>query len=249
MNPPKSIVIGYAAIGMCNPVSLDLIDRALEVAGLPIGARALDVGCGNATLAFHMAEDHGFEVEAIERSPAIYDIALSRVAGRGGSGSVALHNVDSKDYLGSMEPFDLLVALGASQLGPNPDPRTILGDLARHVRPGGFVLWGDLFWRRVPDPALAAMAAGQTVGAGHVDNVLAGEAAGLTCWYAGVSSQQDWDDFTWRMAAANQAWLERNSDDPEADAVRAHAGYLRGVYLSLAREALDFGVYLFRKPG
>jgi len=249
VNPPKSIEIGYAAIGLCNPVSMELVDRALSVAGLEPGGRALDLGCGNATMAIHLAEAYGLEVEAIERSPAIFQIAMDRAVGRGAPGKLTLQNVDSRDYLTGSQPFDLLVAMGASQLsGDSTDPQTVIAGLSEHVRPSGFLFWAEVLWRRPPDPALAVMAVGQVIGKGHTENILAGEAAGLSCWYAGVSTQQEWDDFTWRMVAANQTWLDAHPLDPQAEPVRAHIGYLRDVYLTLGREALDFGFYLFRKP-
>lgn len=249
MNPPKNVEIAYAAMDLCNPVSFEAIDRALGVGLFPPGARALDIGCGNAAMARHMAEVQGFIVEAVERAPAILEIAKARIAGCSGPGEVHLHHAEASSYLANSEPFDLVVCSGAAHVMPGCDTLPgLLAALARHVKPGGFILWADVFWRAPPAPELTAMMAGQLIGEGHMQNVDAGEAAGLACWYALETSRQDWDHYASSILAANQAWLDENPGHPEAPEVRGVTmGRLR-AYLAGFREAFGFGVYLFRKP-
>lgn len=249
MDPHKSVLIAYEAMDICNPVSVELIDRTLGVAAPPPRARTLDLGCGNGAMSAHLAERFGLVIDAIERSPKVCDIARRRLAGRGAPGEVRLHNVDSKAFLAQAEPYDLIVCAGASGVAAaSREPSDVLATLAAHVRPGGFVLWADPFWKTAPSPALAAMAAEYASYKTHAENVMAGDGAGLVCWYAGVSADQDWDDYSWRINASARAWLDANPDDPEAESVRQRTDFLRGVYLNLSREALGFGVYLFRKP-
>lgn len=249
MDPHPSVLIAYEAMDICNPVSPGLIDRALGVAGLPAGARGLDLGCGNAAMAVHLAETFGLAIDAIERSPKVFEIARRRTAGRGAPGKVVLHNIDSAAYLAKADPLDLIICAGASQILPNSnEPTAFLAVLADSLRPGGFLLWGDPYWKKAPDPQLAAMIAAYATYKSHAENIAAGEAAGLACWYAGVSTEQDWDDYSWRITAANLAWLDANPGHPDAAEVRQRTDFLRGAYLNLSREALGFGVYLFRRP-
>jgi len=249
LDPHKAILISYRAMDFCNPVSVGLLDQVLKVAGLAPGARALDLGCGNAAMAAHLAEVHGLKVDAIERSPAVAAIARERLRGRGAPGEVALHNLASRDFLDGSRAYDLVLSAGASGVveGP-PEPAAILAALRPHLRPGGFILWADPFWKREPDPMFVAMLGAHAAYKSHAENIAAGEAAGLTPYYAATSTDQDWDDYTWRMASAIERWLKENPDEPEAESVRQRGAFMRAAYLAQGRDSLGFGLYLFRAP-
>jgi SAM-dependent methyltransferase len=249
LDPPQAILIAYGEMDFCNPLSPALLDRVLETARLPAGAQALDLGCGNAAMAIHLAEQHGLSVDAIERSSAVAAIAEARLLGRGAPGQVRLHKAASRDFLEGGAQFDLVVCAGASGVveGP-PEPAAIIAALRTHLRPGGFLLWADPFWKRDPDPMFVAMLGGLAAYKTHAENIAAGEAAGLVPYYAGVSSDQDWDDYTWRMTAAVEHWLADHPDDPAAAQVRQRSAFLRMAYIAQGRDALGFGVYLFRAP-
>jgi SAM-dependent methyltransferase len=248
-DPHKAVLIAYAEMDFCNPLSPALLDRVLGVAGLKPGAAALDLGCGNAAMAVHLAGTYGLQVEAIERSPAVCAIAAARLEAQGASGAVRLHTTTSRDFLADERQFDLIVCVGASGVveGP-PEPAAVIASLRPHVRSGGFLLWADPFWKREPDPMFVAMLGGLAAYKTHAENIAAGEAAGLVAYYAAVSPDQEWDDYTWRMTAAIEHWLAAHPDDPEAEAVRQRGAFLRAAYIAQGRDSLGFGVYLFRAP-
>ncbi len=249
LDPHPSVLIAYREMEFCNPLSPALLDRVLETARLAKGASALDLGCGNAAMSIHLAEKHALNVEAIERSPAVTAIAEARLQGRGAPGAVRLHQTTSRDFLSGGAQFDLIVCAGASGVVEgSPEPAAILAALRPHVKPGGFLLWADPFWKREPDPMFVAMLGGLAAYKSHAENIAAGEAAGLTPYYAGVSPDQDWDDYTWRMTAAIEHWLAEHPDDPGAASVRQRGAFLRMAYIAQGRDTLGFGVYLFRAP-
>jgi SAM-dependent methyltransferase len=249
LDPHRAVLIAYRELDFCNPLSSDLLDRALSIARLKPGAEALDLGCGNAAMSIHLAEAYGLKVEAIERSPAMTAIAAERLKGRGAPGEVRLHNIPSRDFLDAGRQYDLVVAAGASSIvdGP-PEPAAVLKTLSQHVRPGGYLLWADPFWKREPDPMFVAMLGNLAAYKTHAENIAAGEAAGLTPYYAAASTDQDWDDYTWRMTAAVEHWLAANPDDPEAASVRQRGAFLRMAYIAQGRDSMGMGVYLFRAP-
>jgi SAM-dependent methyltransferase len=249
LDPHKAVLISYQAMDFCNPLSVALLDRVVTLAAIAPGAQALDLGCGNAAMALYLAENHGLKVDAIERSPAVAAIARARLQGRGDPGQVTLHNVSSRDFLDDGKTFDLVLAAGASGVveGP-PEPAAILKTLRAHVRPGGYLLWADPFWKREPDPMFLAMLGALAAYKTHAENIAAGEAAGLIPYYAGVSTDQDWDDYTWRMASAIERWLAENPGDADAESVRQRGAFMRAAYLAQGRDSMGFGVYLFRAP-
>ena len=113
-NPHKSVQIAYEAMGFCNPLSPETLDRTLAWARLKPGMRAVDVGCGNATMAAYVAEKYGLIVDALERSPAVSEIARDKLKGRGAPGKVTLHTVESQAFLKDAEPYDIVFSVGSS---------------------------------------------------------------------------------------------------------------------------------------
>jgi len=249
MSLPKSILVSYAAMDVCNPVTRQTIEETLDRGAIAEGAQCIDVGCGNAAMAIHLAETRGFVVDALERDGPMARLAEARAAGRGAPGQVRVHEVDAGAYLSSAQPVDLLVCAGASFVVPGAkSTEAVLESLARSVRPGGFLMWADVFWLTPPTPEMRAMTPGQVINEGFSETLLAGEAAGLACWSAIESSRETWDAYSSDLVSANQRWLDENPDHPEVGAVRAHYMLQRGLYLNLYRKAFGFGTFLFRKP-
>lgn len=249
LDPHKSVLIAYRELDFCNPLSPGLLDKVLAAARLKPGTRTLDLGCGNAAMSIHLAENHGCEVDAIERSPAVAAIAAERIAACATPAQIQLHNVASRDFLGAAQPYELIVCAGASGIvdGP-PEPAAVIAALRPHIAPGGFLLWADGVWKREPEPAFVAMMGDLAAYKHHGENIAAGEAAGLVPYYAATSPQEDWDDFTWRMTASVEHWLAAHPDAPDAASVRQRSAFMRAVYIAQGRDTLGFGLYLFRAP-
>lgn len=243
-DPHKSVLLAYEVMGFCNPVAPATLDKVLAWARLKPGMRVLDIGCGNAAMARHLAQNYGVSVDAVERSPAVAEIARRRLEGVRG---VTLHNLDSRALGPAAEPYDLVLSVGASAVvaGP-PEPQAVMEAVRPYAKPGGLVLWADPFWKADPNPAFAAWIAPYAAYKSHTGNIEAGEKAGLKLIYAIASSDQEWDDCAFSMYAAAETWLADNPDHPEAADVRARAEMQRGAYINYSRDCMGFGLYLFR---
>lgn len=116
-------------------------------AGIGEGMRVLDVGSGAGDVAFLAAELVGKtgEVVGTDRSPTAIAAATVRANSRG------LHNVSfqlgNPAELRFDHPFD--AAVGRYVLMFNSDPAALLGGIARHVRPGGIVVFHEVEWTTV----------------------------------------------------------------------------------------------------
>lgn len=234
-----------------SPVSEPLLDQVIAVADPRPGALAFDLGCGAGHMALHLAERWGLKVRAVDRSPIMIDEARRRLEGRGDPGSVELHCSSSIDFLARGGEADLLVAIGAVALTKGDQSATaVLKSLAQSVRPGGCLLWGETNWKREPSDMLRLLL-GPTVSvyAAHAEYVRAGEAADLLPLYAVTSSDQEWDEYTFRYTTALENHLRDHPDDPDAAEIRNRAQGWRALYLQEGRETMGFGLYLFRKPG
>ena len=247
MDHLKLSAVAHSSHHFSSPVSVETLDRVLALSGIVHSWRAIDLGCGPAVMAAHLADRYGVTVEAVDRSQVMLDLAQARWADHPAARRISFHRAESMDYLNGTAPCDLLVAVGAGALVPGAaDNRAQLKALAAHVKPGGRLLWGETFWKKPPSERLrAATGPVAALYAGHGDYVAAGEAAGLTPLYAAVSSDQDWDEYAWRYSTAVETYARDKADSAEAAAMRARIAGWRKVYLDEGRDTLGFGLYLF----
>jgi ubiquinone/menaquinone biosynthesis C-methylase UbiE len=250
MDHLKLSLVAHSTHHFSSPVSPETLDRVLALSGIERSWRVVDLGCGPAAMALHLAERHGVKVEAVDRSAVMLDLARARASASPAGARLSFRQAESVDWLKDAEPCDLLMAVGAGLLVPGAEDNAAqLRALANSVRPGGRLLWGETFWKADPSaPFVAGLGPTAALYASHADYVAAGEAAGLTPLYAAVSSEQDWDEYAWRYSTAVEVYAADRPEDPEADAMRARIQGWRRLYLAEGRRVMGFGLYLFGKP-
>ena len=116
----------------------------LRDAGIALGMRVLDVGSGAGDVAFLAADLVGGtgEVIGVDRAPAAVAAARSRAAARALS-RVSFRKGDPTEMTFE-RPFDAVV--GRYVLMFQPDPAAVLRALARHLRPGGVMVFHEPDW-------------------------------------------------------------------------------------------------------
>lgn len=242
--------IAYEALEVCNALEMAAVEAAVARADLPAGARALDIGCGNAAVSIRLAGRFGLKVTAVELDPVMADLAEARIAASDAASRVTLERRSSGAVLAGADPFDLIVAVGTTQPagGGLLEPADIFPRLAAHLTPGGWLLWGDLTWRdEPPEPLRRLVEAGNR----YLDDGgwrATAARSGLETVLAETSVDATWDRYVESMDAAARGWLEAHPDAPEAASVRAAADRVAAMF-DFGRPWLDFGLYLFRKPG
>jgi SAM-dependent methyltransferase len=249
MDHLKLSLVAHSTHHFSSPVSPETVDRVLALSGIEHGWRVVDLGCGPASMALHLAERYGALVEAVDRSADMLDLARARAAASPAGGRLSFRQAESADWLKDAEPCDLVMAVGAGVLVPGAEDNAAqLKALAEKVRPGGRILWGESFWKAEPSAVFrAGLGPVAALYASHADYVAAGEKAGLTPLYAAVSSEQDWDEYAWRYSTAVEAYAADRPDDAEAQAMRARIAAWRKLYLAEGRRVMGFGLYLFGK--
>lgn len=245
MTPGEFSAISYRTHLFCNPLTPATLDRVLAMADLRPGDTAVDIGCGNGMVSLHLAERYGLQVEAVDMEPSMIALARERVGERGAPGAVTLRTAKAEELFTEGRQVRLVVATGAWGLVEGrPDIGRILARLREVAEPGGYVLYGDVFIKNEPGPRIAALEQMQNRGS-HAGNVAAGEALGMSALYAAVSSQEDFDEYSWRAFATVEQWFKAHPE-PAAEGYLQQSRALRTLYLEEARDAYGFGLYLFQ---
>lgn len=238
--------IAYEALEVCNALDMASVERAVAATGLPPGARALDIGTGNAAVAIRLAIRFGFEAVAVEADPVMAALAADRIAAAGAS--VDLRIASSGEVLATEPPFDLIAAIGSTDAAGDGsrEPEAVFRALARHLTPGGWLLWGDLFWIGDPPAPLRQVVEATNTYATDEGWRSAAEHAGYQVVRADISGEAEWMRYTSAMDVAARAWLAAHPDAPEVEAVRLNADRVKAMF-DFGRPWLGFGLYLLRR--
>lgn len=247
MDINKFSAIGHRYHDFCSPVNEQAIDRVIELLQLQPGDRVLDAGCGKAEILIRLSAGCQIQAIGVDHSSYFITAAQEAIARRAPGADIHLYTQDISEYEAVSESFQLAICLGSTHLyGSFSGTLEALQDL---VKPGGFLLVGDLYWQRQPEDAFLEML---DIPADAIDSytgyINQAEFAGLRPLYSAVSSQDDWDHYEWRITYAIQMYIQENPDFPELEALRQYGELQRTRYLRWGRDTLGFGLYLLQKP-
>lgn len=231
---------------ICNPTSVEKLDRVIELLRIPEGGRLLDIACGKGEFLVRTVERYGCAAVGVDMSQYAIADAHEKVAARVPDADVELIESDGSAYAGPYASFDVVACLGASWIWQGH--AGTLRALARWARPGGYVLVGEPFWMRAPEPDYLEAAGLKAEDFGtHWDNVEAGVALGLTPVYTAVSTADEWDHYETLQWYAAERWARAHPDDPDRADVLRRIARERESYLRWGRDTLGWALYLFRK--
>jgi ubiquinone/menaquinone biosynthesis C-methylase UbiE len=110
--------------------------------------------------------------------------------------------------------------------------------LARHVHPGGRLLFGDGFWARPPSSEAVSLFGEETMAL--PDLMEACRSEGWRVIHLSTASQLEWDDFESTFRAGRQEWLLANPGHSRAVEIRDWLDDRERQYVTVYREVLGF---------
>ncbi len=241
--------IAYEVREVCNGVELSVLEAAVARTGLGEGATAIDIGTGNATVAIRLAQRFGLVIAAIELDPLMAELARSRIEAADATGLVSLTVARAAEMLAHTEPVDLIVALGTTDVSGEgrPTPEAGFVALRRSLKPGGWLLWGDVVWLAEPPAPLRQIT---EVTNQYTDDAgwrAAAAAAGFEVVDGRISPQDVYDAYACDSVAAARAWVEAHPGAPEAASILFNADRVQAI-TEFGRDYIGFGLYLLRNP-
>jgi SAM-dependent methyltransferase len=221
-----------------NPTRPAKVRRVGEHIRLGPQSHILDVACGRAGPASILAEAFGCRVLGVEKSPDFVEAARERITQANLGDLIEVVESDARDFPIESDRFDAVMCLGASFIWDGLDGT--LASLTPAVRPGGYVVVGEAFWRRWPLPS-GVDHMGFTTLSGTTERFVS---AGLVVIGVVVSSEDDWDAYESLHWRALEEWLAANPTDPDAGEIRRQHEESRNHYLRIQRELLGWGIVI-----
>lgn len=237
---PRYYVIAESAHEIQNPTSKEKLLLLADRLGLGSSSRVLDIASGRGGPALLLAGTYGCRVEGIEISPDFHAVAVERAADAALADLLSFELADGSTASFEPEAYDAALCLGASFVfGSLADT---VESLAPAVRPGGHVVVGEPYWRRLPLPD-------DYEGRRDPWTTLDGtvtifETSGLRVVSVIASSEDDWDRYETLHWQSVERWLADNADDPEAPEIRSRHERHKRTYLRHERDVLGWAIFV-----
>ena len=243
---PRYYVVAEGLHEIQNPTSAEKLLLLGKRLGLSGESRVLDIASGRGGPALLLAQEYGCTWHGIEISPDFHAVAEQRVAEVGLADRVTFELGDASQWTHEPESYDAALCLGASFVyGSLADT---VDALAPAVRPGGHVVVGEPYWRRLPLPDdYEDRNEPWTTLEG---TVVVFETSGLPVVSVIASSEDDWDRYDTLHWQAVEQWLDANPTDPDADDIRSRHERYKRSYLRHQRELLGWAIFVgWKRPG
>jgi SAM-dependent methyltransferase len=237
----------YSRMRWNTPLSADHAATLIECLDVASGACVLDLGCGWGELLIRLvslaATGPGGAVTGVgvDTDALVLQRGRALAAERGVAGQVSFVCAGAQAW---KEPADRVLCVGAAHAWG--DARQALPALAKLIRPGGRLLFGDGCWEKPPTDAARALFGDSVLSLAEV--VAVALAAGWHVLELSCADQREWDEFesTWR--AGRQEWLLSYPDDPRAAAVQAELDARLTEYVTVYRGELGFCYLILSTP-
>ena len=242
---PRYFVVAESTHALQNPTSEEKLVLLGQRLGLGPESQVLDIASGRGGPAVLLARTFGCSVHGIEVSPDFHAVAVDRAAEAGLSDRATFALADAAGARHELRSYDAALCLGASFVfGSLADT---VEALAPAVRPGGHVVVGEPYWRRLPLPDdYDDRTDPWTTLEGTVAIF---ETSGLPVVSVIASSDDDWDRYETLHWQAVERWLAENLDDPDASEIRSRHEREKRVYLRHGRDLVGWAIFVgWKRP-
>ena len=237
---PRYFVVAESAHELQNPTSPEKLLRLGQLLGLGPHSRVLDIASGRGGPALLLAGEYRCTWHGVELSPDFHAVAVERIAEAGLADRVTFELGDGAAATFEPESYDAALCLGASFVyGSLADT---VDALARVVRPGGFVVVGEPYWRRLPLPEDYEDRAETWTSLEGTVRIF--ETSGIPVVSVIASSEDDWDRYETLHWRSVERWLAAHPDDPDAPEIRSRHEHWKWNYLRHQREYLGWAIFV-----
>jgi SAM-dependent methyltransferase len=237
---PRYFIVAERDHELQNPLSPDGLRLLGERLRLGPESRVLDIASGRGGPAVLLATEFGCSIEGIEVAPEFHAVAVERAAAAGLGERVSFLLADAAQEELPAEAYDVALCLGASFVWGSL--AGTLDALEPVVKPGGHVVVGEPFWRKLPLPDdYEDREWPFTTLEGTVEIM---ETGSLRVVSFIASSEDDFDRYETLHWRAVEEWLAENAGDPDAPEIRERYERAKRSYVRYQREHLGWAIFV-----
>ena len=247
MDIPRIFNISESAHRIHNPFTPEKLATLGAALRMKKGARILDLGSGSGEMLCTWARDHGITGTGVDMSQLFTGQAILRAKELGVADKVKFIHGDAAGYV-SGEKVDVAACVGATWIGGGVAGTIEL--LKKSLRPGGIILIGEPYWRRLPPTEDAA----KKCHANSISDFLllpeliaSFGRLGYDVVEMVLADQDSWDRYEAAKWLTMRRWLEANPGDEFAKEVRAELTSGPEHYTAYTREYLGWGVFVLKE--
>ena len=242
MNRSRYSLLAHRLLPFAAPIGEAAVEELLTLLPLNAASTVVDIGCGRAQLLGRLVKRFELMATGVDIDKDALELARKSVGER-----VILVHQAAADFQPEM-CFDLAICIGSSHaLGGLVPTLTRLRSL---VKPGGYMLLGEGYWKKEPEQAyLDAFGGSRDELLSFGGNVDCALTQGLSPVWSAVSSERDGDHYEGLYRFAMSRFLTENPDDPEAETFRQRSETWYNAYLRWGRETMGFTLLLFQTRG
>jgi len=229
-----------------NPTSEEKLARLVELLRLPADAQVADIACGKGEFLIRLAEAYGVRGTGVDISAFHIADAEKKLEERVPGADITFTAMEGAEFSpDAPHSLDLASCIGASWIYGGH--AATIDALIGMVKPGGWVIVGEPFWRQEPAAAyLEALECAREDFSSHAANAEAGEQRGLQLVHTIVSSEDDWDRYEGLQWLAADAYARTHPDDPDLPELAEKVSTAKTAYLRWGRDTLGWAIYVFR---
>lgn len=243
MDIPRIFTIMESAHRIHNPFTPEkyaALGLALRMAP---ETRILDLGSGSGEMLCTWARDHGITGVGVDMSQLFSAQAAQRAHALGVADRVTFIHDDATGYVAE-EKVHVAACIGATWIGGGAEGTVKL--LAASLRPGGIILIGEPYWRRLP-PTQEIVTGCEASSVSDFlllpERIESFRALGYDLVEMVLADQEGWDRYEAAKWLTMRRWLEANPHDTFAQEVRALLTSEPRRYVTCTREYVGWGVF------
>jgi len=229
-----------------NPISPSKLNKVIELLSLTANDKVIDIGAGKGELLLRISEKYSSHCTAIEQFGDFTEHLKENAKNRGVLNNITVIKEDASLAIKTLKKeFNVGICIGSSHaLGGY---RNTIESLKNIVVKGGYIILGELYWRKKPDEEyLNQFGVEEHEMLYHAQNIFTAEEYGLIPLWSTVANEDDFDSYEWLYSKSIEDYCYENPEDSDCSAMLERIRNWRRMYLKWGRETLGFGIYLFR---